>query len=160
MARNLTPGPWLNELKQQLLARNETARIHLPDGTEASVAALARELVLIRPTKKLVYATDLADTEQNRERLQALAHHAHTFFCEAPFIEADSDHARRHGHLTTRACGEIAVAAGVARLLPFHFSRRNMAYPQQVYDEIMAVCPQVVIPESMHVFATGNPAHD
>ncbi|NOR43575.1 MAG: hypothetical protein GQ572_09580 [Gammaproteobacteria bacterium] len=151
-ARGLGPGPWLNELKQNLLSKNETAMIQLPDGSEASTRSLADELVLIMPGKKLVYATDLADTENNRQQLIKLAQHAHTFFCEAAFIEADADHAARNGHLTTRACGEIATEAGVSRLVPFHFSRRYADNPQQLYDEIKVYCTQVLMPKSMTLF--------
>ncbi len=155
-ARRLEPGPWLSELKRQLLAENETAMIQLPDGSEASAAALGAELVLISPGKKLVYATDLADTSDNRKRLVTFARNAHTFFCEAPFIEADADHARRNAHLTTRACGEIATAASVARLVPFHFSRRYADKPQQIYEELKAACRQVVVPPSMSVFEAAT----
>jgi len=158
-ARELEPGPWLNELKQQLLSENETALIQLPDGSETSAGALADELVLITPGKKFVYATDLADTTDNRQRLIKFAHHAHTFFCEAAFIEADADHASRNGHLTTRACGEIATDACVSRLVPFHFSRRYADNPQQLYDEIQVYCARVLMPRSMAIFepqaATG-----
>lgn len=157
--RGLEPGPWLNELKQHLLGENETAQIQLPDGSEASVGTLADELVLITPGKKLVYATDFADTTDNRQRLIKLAKHANTFFCEAAFIEVDADHALRNGHLTTRACGEIATEAGVSRLVPFHFSRRYADNPQQLYDEINLYCTRVLIPRSTALFeaptATG-----
>jgi ribonuclease Z len=153
-ARGLGAGPWLNELKQNLLSRNETAIIQLPDGSEASTRSLADELVLIMPGKKLVYATDLADTENNRQQLIRLAKHAHTFFCEAVFIAADADHATRNGHLTTRACGEIATRAGVSRLVPFHFSRRYADNPQQLYDEIKVYCTHVLMPKSMTLFET------
>jgi ribonuclease BN (tRNA processing enzyme) len=151
-ARGLGPGPWLNELKQNLLSRNETAMIQLPDGSEATTCSLADELVLIMPGKKLVYATDLADTESNRQQLIKLAQHAHTLFCEATFIEADADHAMRNGHLTTRACGEIATEAGVSRLVPFHFSRRYSDNPQQLYDEIKIYCTHVLMPKSMALY--------
>jgi ribonuclease BN (tRNA processing enzyme) len=156
VARGLEPGPWLKELKQQLLCGNETATICLPDGSDASVAALATELLLISPGKKLVYATDLADTADNRQRLIGLAQHAHTFFCEAPFVEAEAEHALRNGHLTTVACAEIAMQAGVARLIPFHFSRRYIADPQQIYDELKTICPRVVIPQSMRLFDAAS----
>jgi ribonuclease BN (tRNA processing enzyme) len=113
---------------------------------------LADELVLVMPGKKLVYATDLADTDSNRQQLIKLAKHAHTFFCEATFIEADADYAKSNGHLTTRACGEIATEAGVSRLVPFHFSRRYDDNPQQLYDEIKVYCTQVLMPKSMVLF--------
>lgn len=145
-AQGLKPGPWLTALKNHLLAENDAAVITLPDGTVRQVAVIAADLALIRPGKKLVYATDLADTPDNRQRLQALARYAHTFFCEACFIEADAAQAKRNGHLTTRACGEIAMAAEVARLIPFHFSRRYADRLPQVYDEIQAVCSRILLP--------------
>lgn len=151
-ARGLQPGPWLTGLKQQLLADNPTARITLPDGSEALTGQLGDELTLVTPGKKLVYATDLADTADNRERLQGLARNAHTLFCEAPFSEAHAANARKNGHLTTRAAGEIATAARVSRLVPFHFSRRYSDDPQRLYDELRAACSRVALPISMSVF--------
>ena len=156
IARGLEPGPWLAELKRQIAAGNTDAVITFPDEEQATVAELAADLVLIRPGKKLVYATDLADTPDNRKRLVAFAKNAHTLFCEAPFTEADATHAARHGHLTARACGEIASAAGVARLVAFHFSRRYADDPGVLYDELQAACNRVVLPASMEVFRIGE----
>ena len=150
-ARGLAAGPWLGTLKQCLLAGDETAAIRLPDGQAATAGPLGDELVLITPGKKLVYATDFGDTAENRRRMQQLSHGAHTLFCEASFIEVDAEQARRTGHLTTRACGEIAEAAEVTRLVPFHFSRRYEHYPDQVYDEIAAVCSRVMVPGAKHI---------
>ncbi|SDX99600.1 Clp1/GlmU family protein [Nitrosomonas sp. Nm33] len=155
-AHNLKPGPWLAQLKKHLLAENDRAIITLPDGMVTNVAAIATDLTLIKPGKKLVYATDLADTVDNRKRLQALARYAHTFFCEACFMERDVSQAAQTGHLTTRACGEIATAAEVARLVPFHFSQRYADKPQQVYDEIHAVCSRVVMPPPLQPIGITN----
>ncbi len=153
-ARGWVPGPWLGELKQRLLSEETAARIRLPDGSESEAAGLSAELALITPAKRLVYATDLADSAENRARLQDFARHAHTFFCEASFIAAHAEQAARTGHLTTRACGEIATAAGVSRLVPFHLSRRYAAAPQQVYDEIAAVCPRLIMPRALELGET------
>ena len=145
-SRGLAPGPWLNDLKQQLLMDNDDAILQLPDGSKASASALADELVIITPGKKIVYATDLADSRENRRQLIEMAQQAHTLFCEAAFIEADVDHAMRNGHLTTRACGEIANQAAVSRLVPFHFSRRYADNPQLLYNEIQNYCQCVLVP--------------
>jgi ribonuclease BN (tRNA processing enzyme) len=156
-ARRWAPGPWLTALKQRLMAGEYEADIHLPDGGCVAAGLLAKELALIQPGRKLVYATDFADTPQNRERLVNLARGAHTFFCEATFLEADADMAVRTGHLTTHACGEIAAAAAVTRLIPFHFSLRNRDQVDMVYEEIRAACPQVVLPKDMKVFTMTIP---
>jgi len=155
-ARGLEPGPWLNELKQQLFSNNPMAAIQMPDGRHESAGTLADALVVITPGKKLVYATDLADTPDNRQQLIRLARHAHTFFCECAYIEADADHASMNGHLTTRACGEIAAEAGVSRLVPFHFSRRYMHRAEQLYDELELHCSRVCTPGSMALFEAGT----
>ncbi|MEN8260448.1 MAG: hypothetical protein ABFS02_07665, partial [Pseudomonadota bacterium] len=143
----LAEGPWLTELKRRIRAGEIDGVIHLPDGSKKPIRALAEALVRAVAGEKLVYATDFADTDDNRARLVGLAKNAHTFFCEASFIEADADQAARTGHLTTHACGEIAAAADVLHLVPFHFSRRYAKTPQVVYEEIADVCSRVVMPK-------------
>jgi ribonuclease BN (tRNA processing enzyme) len=150
-ARGLPPGPWLGALKRCVQAGEGEMRIDLPDGTSATARSLADDLVLISPGKRLVYATDFADSPENRTRVVALARGAHTLFCESTFREADAAQAARTAHLTTTACAGIATAAGVARLVPFHFSRRYEKDPAGVYAEIAAVCAAVVIPGSVTI---------
>jgi ribonuclease Z len=146
IARGLQAGPWLSELKLRLAKDEHYALIDLPDGSSESAGELADDLVLIAPGQKLVYATDLADNIDNRQRLITLASAAHTLFCEATFVEADKDQATRTGHLTGRACGEIATSAKVGHLIPFHFSRRYETTPELLYEEVRSVCSRVVVP--------------
>ncbi len=145
------PGPWLSELKRNLAAGEREAMITLPGGRREQVGALADDLIKITAAAKLAYATDLADTAANRVALVTLANGAHTFFCEAAFASTDAEQAHRTGHLTTRACGEIARQAGVARLVPFHFSRRYEGDLARIYAEVQAVCPQVIIPKEIDI---------
>jgi ribonuclease Z len=146
IARGLPAGPWLSELKLRLAKDEHYALIDLPDGSSESAGELADDLVLIAPGQKLVYATDLADNLDNRQRLITLASDAHTLFCEAGFVEADKHQAVHTGHLTGRACGEIATSAKVGHLLPFHFSRRYETSPELLYEEVRSVCSRVVVP--------------
>jgi ribonuclease Z len=152
----LRPGPWLTRLKDAVARDSRDVGIVLPNGKEVSARVLANELLLELPGEKLVYATDFADTPENRHAVIALAAGAHTFFCEAPFRERDLDQAQRTGHLTTTACGEIASAAGVARLIPFHFSRRYEADPLALYTELQAACPATVVPDMGRVQSNEN----
>lgn len=140
------PGPWLARLKHEIGAGRVDADIELPDGSRHRAGALADALIDLRPRTKLAYATDLADTADNRQRLAELARGADVMFCEATFREAEAHKAARTGHLTTRACGEIAASAGVERLVPFHFSRRYESDPAAVYDEVRAACPETLVP--------------
>jgi ribonuclease BN (tRNA processing enzyme) len=145
-AHGWPPGPWLGTLKRHLLNGQLTVAVTLPDGTTQQAGRLADELTVTQPGRKLVYATDLGDTPENRRRLVQLAQGSHTLFCEASFAEADSELARLTGHLTTRACGEIATAADVGQLVAFHFSRRYNGDHAPLYAELAAACSRVVLP--------------
>jgi len=142
-ALGLSPGPWLGRLKRALTHGETASVIALPDGRTATVAALANDLVEGTPPVRVVYATDFADTPVNRAKLAAHARGADALICEATFLAADADQARRTQHLTARACGEIAAAAGVGRLVPFHFSKRYDGAPRLVYAEVGAACAGV-----------------
>lgn len=148
-ASGLPPGPWLGALKRALVRGETTTSISLPDGRSATVAELADAWVESSARVRLVYATDLADTPDNRARLVAHARGAQAFVCEAPFVEADAGQAARTQHLTARACGEIAAAARVERLIPFHFSKRYERNPDVVYAEIRAASAGVVVHTSL-----------
>jgi ribonuclease Z len=134
-ASGLPRGPWLDGLKRAV-------RDGLPDDHPIPVFARAadapgaptrplgalRGLVTETPGQRIVWLTDLADTPANREAAIALARGADILFIEAPFAAADAAIAAERRHLTTRAAGEIARAAGVRRVEPFHLSPR---YPGQ-----------------------------
>jgi ribonuclease BN (tRNA processing enzyme) len=140
-ALGLAGGPWLTELKRLLLAGEGDAKLQLPDGRHLEAATLEELLIEATPGQKLVYATDLADTPDNRRRLQALAAGADILILEAAFTEANRKQAQSTQHLTTRACGTIAREAGVRRLLPFHFSRRYEADTAALYRELSRYFP-------------------
>jgi ribonuclease BN (tRNA processing enzyme) len=137
-ATGFPPGPWLGVLKRLIEQEELDTSIELPDGRRAPVRALADALVLEEPRVRLVYATDFGDTPGNRARLIEHARGADTLICEATFTVDESEQAVKTWHLTARACGEIAAAAGVKRLVPMHFSKRYEAHPERIYAEIRA----------------------
>lgn len=144
-ASGLAPGPWLSRLKELALAGAREALVELPDGSHRAVADLEEALLLSRPGQKLAYATDLDDSEPNREAVVELARGAYVLYLEASFAEEDRALARASQHLTARACGEIAAAAEVDRLVPFHFSKRYDGDPSRVYAQVAEVFPGLVV---------------
>jgi ribonuclease BN (tRNA processing enzyme) len=146
-ALGLSPGPWLSDLKRLSLEGKGDEIVLLPDGSARRASDLAREILELRPGQKLVYATDFKDSEENRRALCRLAAGARVLFCEASFLEEDSHLARATSHLTARSCGEIAAAAGVETLVPFHFSKRYENDPSRVYREVRAAFPDIVVAE-------------
>ncbi|MDH5509657.1 MAG: MBL fold metallo-hydrolase [Nitrospinota bacterium] len=141
---SLPPGKWLGELKIGMMRGEMDAMITPPGAKARRVAELADELVLRAPGCKMVYATDLGDTPQNRERLIRLAGGADLLFLEAVFTRRDLAQAEATKHLTATACGQIAQAAGVRRLAPFHFSRRYESTPDLVVAEVREEFPAIM----------------
>lgn len=133
--RGLAPGQWLQALKGAVRdGCADDTRIPVPGG-EAPLREV-RDLVSVEPGQKLAYVTDVADTPTNRAAIADLARGADLFFLEARFAAADLALARDRAHLTTRAAGEIARAADVRRLEPFHFSPRYEGVEDRMLAEV------------------------
>lgn len=152
-AQGWRPDAWLGDLKWRAAAEQLDDLITVPhaDGaaSEHTVGALADVLLIPQPGQKIVYATDFADTPENRARLVPLASRAHIFICEASFTSADADQAARTGHLTATSCASIAREADVHTLVPFHHSVRYEDDPRQIYDELLATFDRVQVPEPL-----------
>jgi ribonuclease BN (tRNA processing enzyme) len=141
----LTAGPWLSLLKRALLEDRRDEVLGLPDGSRRSAAELEGALIFSRAGQKLVYATDLDESEANHRALSALASGARVLFCEASFLEEDRKLARATQHLTAKGCARIALSAGVEKLVPFHFSKRYEREPERVYREVKELFPAAVV---------------
>ena len=147
--RGLRAGPWVAELRRRFVA-GDGGVIALPDVGEQPLAEAAAELLVVRDGPRLVYATDLGDTPANRAAMAAFASGADVLVCEASFRAADEARARHTGHLTGRACGAIAEAAGVKALAPFHLSARYEDDPAAALAEVCrATTAPVTLPPSL-----------
>lgn len=149
----LTPGPWLQQLKQGYFGARWTERIALENGQSLTVEELVQTLLLVEPGEKLAYATDFGASEENIKRLTRLARNAHTLFCESSFLVEDQAQADRTHHLTTEACALIANRARVRQLVAFHFSHRYEKRRDDVYRELQQYTHRVLIPQ--HQPASG-----
>jgi len=136
----LRPGPWLSELKARV-RRREPEEVEIlaetAEGGERSYRCgeLASGILFRTPGQKIAYLTDLGCSEANLSRAIALVGDADLLICEAAFLHADEALARERHHLTARQAGELARAAGVRRLAPFHFSPRYGGRERELYDE-------------------------
>jgi ribonuclease Z len=145
--RGLPVGPWLRSLKRAVVeGRGDNHLIHI-DGAATSAGRIERlgslrDLFTITTGQKLAYVTDVADAPANRAAIVALVCNADILFIEGAFAARDKELARQRGHLTTAAAGQIARAANVRRVEPFHFSPRYTGEEQRLLAEVMAAFRQ------------------
>jgi ribonuclease Z len=140
----LSVGPWLRDLKRAVLRG-------APDDTPIRVAArvagtarerelplgtLRRQVLEIVPGQKIAYVVDALFSEDNVERIVALARGADILFIEAAFTRADAERAADRHHLTTEQAGRLGRLAGVRRLEPFHFSPRYAGQEVRLRQEV------------------------
>jgi ribonuclease Z len=141
--RKLPMGPWLRELKRVVIeGRPDEHLIEIPQSELGPARAISlgaiRDVVTVTPGQKIGYVTDAADTPANRQAIIDLVRGADLLFIEAAFAEVDTAIAAERAHLTTRAAGEIAHAAGARRVEPFHFSPRYQGEEEKMVAEVMA----------------------
>ena len=137
-------GPWLQELKDAVLANQ-------PDATPFRVwwraqgavheeffplGELRRRILEIVPGQKIAYITDAAYHPANTAYIAALAAGADLLFIEAPFLAADAERAAQKYHMTAQQAGFLARAASVKAVIPFHFSPRYSDREVELRDEI------------------------
>jgi ribonuclease Z len=139
-------GPWLRELKQAVL-RGEPDdtpfRVWWREGgtlreTHLPLGDLTREILRVVPGQKIGYVVDAAYHDRNLATVVNLVRGADILFIEARFLEEDAEVAARKFHLTAQQAGTLARAAGVKRLVPFHFSTRYGGREDQIIGEAAA----------------------
>ncbi len=137
----LPVGPWLRDLKRAVIENkpdDDLFRIGCGCSGERDVKLVdLRNVVTVTAGQKIAYVTDAADTRPNREAIIGLARNTDLLFIEAAFAWAEASLAAERAHLTTRAAGEIARAAAVRKVEPFHFSPRYMGAEAQMLSEVM-----------------------
>lgn len=138
-------GPWLKELKELIWqGRADDWRVSVPrlneeiGAAEVTLGELKKEIVTITAGQKIAYVADCSYAADNLDKIVGLARAADIFFCEAAFLEKDSEKARAKEHLTARQAGLIARSAGVKCFTPFHFSPRYQGFQDELEREAQA----------------------
>jgi len=129
----LPTGPWLRDLKAAV-ARGEPPETPVTvrwreDGAlrerSVSLGELREKVLRIVPGQKIAYVTDAGYTPENAAAIVDLARGADALFIETAFTHEEERRAAEKYHLTARQAGELARAAEVKRLIPFHFSPKH-----------------------------------
>ncbi len=136
----LPVGHWLRSLKEAVLteADPETpVEVPLPGGgRHYPLGWLAERVLRVTPGMHLAYVVDCRPSPVNEAAIVELARGADYLFIEAPFLDEEAEMAMEKAHLTARWAGEVARRAGVARVVPVHFSPRHEGEADRVYAEL------------------------
>ncbi len=117
--------------------------VTLPDGSRVTPDQV---LGPPRPGTRLVHVGDAGRTDN----LVEFCHQADTLVIEATYLEEEAEMARNFAHLTARQAAELAVQAGVKRLILTHLSRRYRE--RDVLAEAQAVFPQADVARDFDAF--------
>ena len=141
----LPTGPWLRDLKSAM-ARGEPPETPVTvrwreDGAfrerSVSLGELRERVLRIVPGQKIAYVTDAGFTPENAAAIVDLARGADALFIETAFTHEEERRAAEKYHLTARQAGELARAAEVKRLIPFHFSPKHAEEGERLVREAM-----------------------
>lgn len=142
-ASGLPVGSWLREVKQHLWEGRPdhhrfTATLyfeHRKEEREFILGDVRERFVTISRGQKIAYVVDARFDEENEAKIVELARGADVFYCEAPYLDQDTDKAKERYHLTARQAGLLARRAGVRELVVFHFSPRYTGQGDLLYRE-------------------------
>lgn len=142
-AAGLAIGPWLRRFKEAILAgAPDDFPVEIawgaPDPDKPKTLPLGwlkSEIMRVSEGRKIAYVVDCAFTQENVQKIIALADGADTLFIEATFFDADAAIAAQRRHLTARQAGTIARLAGVKRLVTFHYSPRYRGAGERLAGE-------------------------
>lgn len=144
-AMNLTVGPWLRRFKQSLwdgkpedeIFTIGPEEIGISTARKFSLGELKNSIATISEGQKISYIVDAIYSPENVEKIILLAKDSDVMYCEAAYLDKDTDLASERYHLTARQAGEIARKACVKDLVIFHFSPRYIDDPAPLYEEAM-----------------------
>jgi ribonuclease Z len=136
-ALGVPPGPWRRDLVSG-------KAVTLPDGR-----VIDPEMVLgdLRIGTRLAYIGDVGETNSLVETIRGVD----TLVIESTYLEEERDMARQFAHLTARQAAELAVKAGVKRLILTHVSRRYR--DKDVIQEAQAVFPNTSLAHDFDTFS-------
>jgi len=140
----LPTGPWLTELKRAILrGEDDDKQFQVrwmgaagAENRRFTLGELKATILNIVPGQRIAYVTDAANTPANAAKIVELARGADVLFIEAAFLDTEEALAAERYHLTARQAGLLARQAGVAKVIPFHFSPRYQGMEEMLLKEL------------------------
>jgi ribonuclease Z len=135
----LPVGVWLNEAKRAVRrGAPDDSAIRIGNDLSVPLGVLKQHALRSARGHRIAYVVDAAFHESNIARIVELARGADQLFIETAFLDEDAELAATRRHLTAAQAGTLARNAGVARVVPFHFSPRYEGREDELRRELKA----------------------
>ncbi len=146
----LPVGSWLKDVKQHIWEGKPDSHIldatlyfeHRKETRRFILGDLKERFVTTSRGQKIAYVVDCRYDTENERKIMDLCHGADTLYCEAPFLEQDSQKAANRYHLTAKQAGTLGRKAEVQQLVVFHFSPRYTGQGNIIKGEAMQAFTQ------------------
>lgn len=140
----LRVGPWLSGLKEAVIRDEADSTVFSAwwkeDGRRVERGVTLGELkgkaLRVVKGQKITYVTDAAPTPENGRKIVELAAGSDYLFIEAAFPHSEAKRAMERCHMTARQAGLLALEAGAARVVPFHFSPKYKGMEEMLREEL------------------------
>ncbi len=135
-ALHIPPGPWRRDLVNG-------QPVTLPDGRQIDPEQVLGEQ---RSGVRLVHVGDVGRTED----LRSVCQDADALVIEATYLQEEAEMAHEFAHMTAQQAAQLALQAGVKRLILTHISRRYRE--RDVVAEARAVFPETIVARDFDAF--------
>jgi len=135
----LPVGAWLNDAKQAVRrGAPDDSRIQVSHDLSIPLSRLKQHALRTTRGHRIAYVVDAAFHAANSAKILVLASGADQLFIETAFLQEDAELAAERRHLTAAQAGMLTGKAGVARVVPFHFSPRYIGREDELRREMEA----------------------
>lgn len=141
----LTVGPWLREFKEAVWQGKSDEEYFTVSCNDSSydnlrkfrLGELKDSIATITEGQKISYIVDSVYSDENALKIVQLSKGSDVMYCEAAYLDEDTDLASERFHLTAKQAGKLARSAGAKRLVVSHFSPRYKDNPSALYNEAL-----------------------
>jgi ribonuclease Z len=132
----LSVGSWLADLKRAIREQRPGETEFVVDNRKCTMQEL-QGIAKITRGQKIAYVTDVSPDDDTIGKIIGFVRNVDTFYCEAYFMDRDSERAFNRFHLTAKIAGRIAREAEVKRLVVMHFSPKYREGADNPEEEAM-----------------------
>ncbi len=149
MSMGITPGPWLEKVRDMKADPDETIII---DNNKYKLQSLRTKLLEKREGDSISYLTDFIYNQDTKTKVKKIFSNTGVMVCESQYLSSEKEYAKKNYHLTAAQTARLAKAAKAEKLILFHISDRYRAkeYPDLI-REARVIFPETYLPDNWNI---------